>query len=81
MVVKRKLIMWDKEMVSALREYLGVTQSKMAEKLGTRQQTISEWELGNYQPRGMSVTLLNIIADHSRFKYEANGNNTGKSKR
>jgi len=43
----------------------------MAEKLGTRQQTISEWETGMYQPRGASSTLLSIIAERAKFKYEA----------
>ena len=42
----------------------------MAENLGTRQQTISEWEIGMYKPRGMSVTLLNMIAEKSNFKYK-----------
>jgi DNA-binding transcriptional regulator YiaG len=42
----------------------------MGEELGTRQQTISEWETGMYQPRGTSVTLLSIIAERSDFKYK-----------
>jgi DNA-binding transcriptional regulator YiaG len=62
---------WSKIKVTALRKHLGITQSEMAEKLGTRQQTISEWETGAYKPRGMSVTLLNIVAEHSNFKYKA----------
>jgi DNA-binding transcriptional regulator YiaG len=61
---------WNKEKVTELRKHLGVTQTEMAEKLGTRQQTISEWETGAYKPRGMSVTLLNIVADRSDFKYK-----------
>jgi len=43
----------------------------MAEELGTRQQTISEWETGMYQPRGASAKLLTIIAERAKFKYEA----------
>jgi len=43
----------------------------MADQLGTRQQTISEWETGMYQPRGTSATLLSIIAERAKFKYEA----------
>ncbi len=39
--------------------------------MGTRQQTISEWELGLYKPRGASSTLLSIIAERAEFKYEA----------
>ena len=45
--------------------------TKMAEKMGTRQQTISEWEIGMYEPRGASNTLLTIIAESSNFKYKA----------
>jgi len=43
----------------------------MAEQMGTRQQTISEWETGMYQPRGATATLLTIIAEKAEFKYEA----------
>jgi DNA-binding transcriptional regulator YiaG len=54
---------------------LGLTQSSMADELGTRQQTISEWEIGVYKPRGTSVTLLNIIAERSGFKYKSDPDN------
>jgi DNA-binding transcriptional regulator YiaG len=43
----------------------------MAEQLGTRQQTISEWEKGMYCPRGASSTLLSIVAERAKFKYQA----------
>jgi transcriptional regulator with XRE-family HTH domain len=61
---------WGNKEIKALRQHLGLTQNEMAERLGTRQQTISEWEIGMYQPRGASVTLLSIVADSSGFKYE-----------
>jgi len=48
-----------------------LTQREMAERLGTRQQTISEWEKEIYQPRGASCTLLSIVAEQAKFKYEA----------
>jgi DNA-binding transcriptional regulator YiaG len=63
---------WDKEQIQALRHHLGLTQQEMASQLGTRQQTISEWETGMYQPRGASVTLLSIVAEKANFKYQAN---------
>lgn len=66
----KKKAQWNKENIKALRRYLGVTQVKLAEQLGTRQQTISEWETGMYRPRGTSVTLLSIIAERSDFKYK-----------
>jgi len=65
-----KKAQWDKENIKALRRYLGVTQAKMGEELGTRQQTISEWETGMYRPRGASATLLSIVAERSGFKYK-----------
>lgn len=71
----KKKAQWDKENIKELRRYLGVTQGKMAEQLGTRQQTISEWETGMYQPRGASATLLSIVAERSGFKYKVRKHN------
>lgn len=68
---RRKRRRWKKEGVRALRRHLGLTQAKLAEELGIRQQTISEWETGMYQPRGTSSTLLNIVAERSGFDYKA----------
>ena len=62
---------WDGQRVQALRKHLGLTQQQMADELGTRQQTISEWETGVYQPRGASRTLLTFIAERAGFRYHA----------
>ncbi len=62
---------WDGKHIHALRSHLGLTQRELAERLGTRQQTISEWDTGMYKPRGASATLLSIIAERAKFKYEA----------
>ena len=62
---------WDSELIQTLRRHLGLTQRELAERLGTRQQTISEWETGMYQPRGASATLLSIIAERAEFNYQA----------
>lgn len=62
---------WDGDSVQALRKHLGLTQRELSERLGTRQQTISEWETGMYQPRGTSSTLLSFIAEQAKFKYRA----------
>jgi len=64
-------ISWDSQRIQDLRRHLGLTQRELAERLGTRQQTISEWETGMYQPRGASATLLSIVAEQSKFKYTA----------
>ncbi len=61
---------WDDEHIYALRGHLGLTQREMADRLGTRQQTISEWERGMYKPRGASATLLSIIAERANFEYQ-----------
>ena len=50
---------------------MGLTQVDLAQEMGTRQQTISEWEIGIYRPRGASATLLGIIAERAGFDYEA----------
>jgi DNA-binding transcriptional regulator YiaG len=60
---------WDSQRVQALRKHLGLTQSEFSATLGTRQQTISEWETGMYRPRGASATLLTFIAEKAKFKY------------
>ncbi len=62
---------WDSGRIHALRHHLGLTQRELAEQLGTRQQTISEWETGMYKPRGASATLLSIVAERAKFGYEA----------
>jgi len=62
---------WNKEDVRALRQHLNFTQARLAEELGTRQQTISEWENGIYRPRGASATVLSIVAERSSFVYRA----------
>ena len=62
---------WDSASIQALRKHLGLTQQELSEQLGTRQQTISEWEVGMYQPRGASATLLTMVAEKAKFKYDA----------
>lgn len=68
---KDKAVRWDGRRVRALRTHLRMSQEDLAEELGTRQQTISEWETGKYKPRGASSTLLGVVAERSDFKYRA----------
>ncbi len=70
---------WDRENIKALRRHMGLTQQEMADRLGTRQQTISEWETGLYRPRGASSTLLSIVAEQARFEYKATAPDTKKA--
>jgi len=71
---EKKKRQWTKEDVRALRKHLDLTQARLANELGTRQQTISEWEKGMYRPRGASATLLSIVAERSGFTYQAREN-------
>ena len=50
--------MWTKEKVLELRLSLGLTQKEFAELLGCRQQTVSEWEVGVYEPANAYGKLL-----------------------
>jgi DNA-binding transcriptional regulator YiaG len=75
MVQKRQRIKWDGSGVRSLRQHMKLTQSQMAEELGTRQQTISEWETGMYRPRGTSATLLTMVAERAGFKYTPRAKN------
>ena len=56
---------WDAEVVRRLRKRLGVTQAELANRLGTRQQTVSEWETGHSAPRRMSQRLLRMVAEEA----------------
>lgn len=64
---------WDAERVRALRQHLGMTQQEMAQELGIRQQTVSEWERGVYRPRGGSSRLLSWVAERADFPYQPTG--------
>ena len=68
---REKGIQWDNGKVRALRNHLGMSQQKLADDLGMRQQTISEWETGMYSPRGGTATLLSMIAERAGFGYRA----------
>ena len=53
--------------VRALRGYLGETQAAFADRLGTNQQTVSEWERGARRPRRMAQRLLQLVAEQAAF--------------
>ncbi len=66
---KRKKPLWDAEQIRSLRGHLKMTQDDLAEELNVRQQTVSEWETGQYRPRGASEKVLTIIAERAEFQY------------
>jgi len=73
MAAKRRVeyvIEWDADRIKALRDHLGMTQQQLAEELGVRQQTISEWEVGVYAPRRSTSKYLSLIADRAGFTYK-----------
>jgi DNA-binding transcriptional regulator YiaG len=70
MAAKRRAT-WDAASVRGLRRHMDLTQEQLAQAMGVRQQTVSEWETGAYQPRGASSRLLSIIADEAEFAYDA----------
>ena len=71
---------WDAPAVRALRRHMKLSQDEMAAQLGTRQQTVSEWETGRYRPRGASATLLSMIAERAEFEYGTGEGNEARSK-
>jgi DNA-binding transcriptional regulator YiaG len=75
---RRRGPVWNSQQVKALRQHLGLTQEQMAAEMGTRQQTISEWETGQYQPRGTSVRLLTLIAERESFPYRVGGQGSAR---
>jgi DNA-binding transcriptional regulator YiaG len=62
---------WDDRTVKRLRLHLDMTQAELAEELGVRQQTVSEWETGAYRPRGASERVLNMVAERAGYTYSA----------
>ncbi len=53
---------------------MGLSQAELAAELGVRQQTISEWETGMYQPKRAMSKLLTLVAERAGFTY---GQETG----
>jgi len=55
---------------------MGVTQAELADRIGTRQQTVSEWETGASTPRRMSQRLLRMVAEEAGI-YDAGIDDAG----
>ncbi len=70
---KGNIILWDAQLVKALRQHMGLTQAEFAQELGVRQPTVSEWETGAYGPRRSSSKLLTMVAEQAGFRYRVEG--------
>jgi len=68
------IVLWNGEMIRALRHHMGVSQAELADQLGMRQQTISEWEQGKYEPSRASSKFLTLIAERASFPYVVDQN-------
>ncbi len=60
---------WDGELISGLRHHMDLTQRELADVLGVRQQTISEWERGAYLPSRATSKYLSMVAEREGFSY------------
>lgn len=45
------------------RKALGLSQQELADKLGTDQQRVSEWEMGEHEPSNAYKRLLEMELD------------------
>lgn len=61
---------WNSDSIKALRLKMGLTQSELAEELGVRQQTVSEWENAIYEPTRATSKHLSLVAEKAGFKYK-----------
>lgn len=60
---------WNGALIKSMRLHLGFTQGQLAEELGVRQQTVSEWENGVYTPTRATSKHLALVAEQAGFKY------------
>lgn len=62
-------VLWNSELIKALRLHLGLTQVEFAQRLGVRQKTVSEWENGVYAPTRSKSKHLELVAGIAGFRY------------
>lgn len=62
-------VKWNAELVKGLRRHMGLTQMEFARELGVRQQTVSEWETGVYEPTLATSKHLTLVAEKASFAY------------
>ena len=62
-------IKWNSELIKGLRHHMGLSQTEFAERIGVRQQTVSDWETSAYDPRLSTSKFLTIVAEQVGFQY------------
>jgi DNA-binding transcriptional regulator YiaG len=62
-------VVWNADLIRALRAHMDLTQAQFAEHLGVRQQTVSEWETGVYAPTRATSKHLMLVAEKAGFTY------------
>jgi DNA-binding transcriptional regulator YiaG len=60
-------VLWNGELIRALRRHMGLSQSEFAQELGVRQQTVSDWETRAYDPRLSTSKYLTMVAERAGF--------------
>ncbi len=70
--IRRKgdIVLWNADLVKALRYHMRLSQEAFAKELGIRQPTVSEWETGVYAPRRSTSKFLMMVAEKAGFEYE-----------
>jgi DNA-binding transcriptional regulator YiaG len=58
------------EDISALRRFVGLTQTRFAQAMGISVHTLRNWEQGRRHPDGPALALLRIAARHPRILRE-----------
>ena len=69
-------VLWNAELIKALRRHIGLTQAEFAERLGVRQKTVSNWEIGLYEPTRSTSKHLELVAEIAGFRYEEESENS-----
>jgi len=68
--VRKRLVLGQFESgedISALRRFVGLTQTQFAQAMGISVHTLRNWEQGRRRPDGPAIALLRIAARHPRI--------------
>jgi DNA-binding XRE family transcriptional regulator len=61
-------VLWNSELIKALRLHMALTQAEFADRLGVRQATVSQWENKAYEPTLATSKYLTLIAEQAEFR-------------